>query len=68
MVELASVTVDLSGLVDPPLFEDPSFKFSVREGESGLTVGFIKVCRYNGFFAVFLSPIENYGVFSITIL
>ncbi|CAH3149034.1 unnamed protein product, partial [Pocillopora meandrina] len=49
LVELASVTVDLSGCLNPPLFEDPSFKFSVREGESGLTVGFIKaVNRHTG--------------------
>ncbi|PFX24903.1 Protocadherin-16 [Stylophora pistillata] len=49
LVELALVTVDLSGCLDPPLFEDPFFTFSVDEGESGLTVGFIKaVNRHTG--------------------
>lgn len=67
MVEFVLVIVDFLGFFDFLLFEDFLFKFSVREGESGFIVGFIKVCCCNGFFVVFLSLIENYGVFLIMI-
>ena len=43
-VELASVTVNYTGDYDFPLFEQPGgYSFWVKEGEKGLSVGFIKV-------------------------